>query len=159
MKHFLPFIITVLIVFAACNNNEGRQMVSDKGNLVFPTGEQITNNNFTGTVYLQSLITADSLNANAVGNVTFEPGARSNWHLHPGGQILLAIDGVGYYQEKGQPKKILRKGDVVKCPPNTPHWHGASKDTAFVQVAITGRDKGETVWMDVVTDSVYHSLD
>lgn len=159
MKHFLPFIITVLIVFAACHNNEGKQVVSEKSNLVFPTGAQITNNNFTGKVYLQSLITADSLNANAVGNVTFEPGARSNWHLHHGGQILLAIDGVGYYQEKGQPKKILRKGDVVKCPPNTPHWHGASKDTAFVQVAITGRDKGETVWMDVVTDSVYHSLD
>ncbi len=158
MNNILPIVLAILITFSACNNNKDRQAVTDTDSLVFPTGEQITNNNFTGTVYLQSLITADSLNPNAVGNVTFEPGARSNWHLHPGGQILLAIDGVGYYQEKGQAKKILRKGDVVKCPPNVPHWHGASKDSAFVQVAITGRDKGETVWMEVVTDSVYHSI-
>nr|WP_317235384.1 hypothetical protein [Niabella ginsengisoli] len=52
---------------------------------------------------------------------------------------------------------MLRKGDVIKCPPNVPHWHGASLDTAFVQVAITGREKGETVWLEVVTDEVYNS--
>ncbi|OLY90592.1 Cupin domain-containing protein [Cnuella takakiae] len=123
---------------------------------VFPTGNKITNNNFTGTAYLQSLIEADSLNAISVGNVTFTPGARSKWHLHPAGQILLVTDGVGYYQERGQPKKILRKGDVVKCPPNTPHWHGASATEGFVQVAITSREKGETVWMEAVTDAEYH---
>lgn len=123
---------------------------------VFPTGNKITNNNFTGTAYLQSLIEADSLNAISVGNVTFTPGARSKWHLHPAGQILLVTDGVGYYQERGQPKKILRKGDVVKCPPNTPHWHGASATEGFVQVAITSREKGETVWMEAVTDKEYH---
>jgi quercetin dioxygenase-like cupin family protein len=122
---------------------------------VFPQGEKITNANFTGTAYLQPLIPADSLNAISVGNVTFEPGARSKWHLHPAGQILLVIDGVGYYQEKGQPKKILRKGDAIKCPPNVPHWHGASVDSAFVQVAITGREKGETVWLEAVTDEEY----
>src|SRR3546814_16792331 len=103
------------------------------------------------------LMDADSLNSNSVGNVTFEPGARSNWHLHPAGQILLVTDGVGYYQEKGQPKKILRKGDAIKCPPNTPHWHGASADTAFVQVAITGRENGPNVWLEAVTDEEYHS--
>jgi quercetin dioxygenase-like cupin family protein len=65
--------------------------------------------------------------------------------------------GVGYYQEKGQLKKILRKGDAIKCPPNVPHWHGASADTAFVQLAITGREKGETVWLQEVTDKEYHS--
>ncbi len=125
--------------------------------LIFPAGEKITNNNFTGTAYLQPLIASDSVNQTSVGNVTFEPGARTNWHYHPGGQILLVIDGVGYYQEKGQPKKILRKGDAVKCPPDTAHWHGASADSAFVQVAITGREKGEVVWLQPVTDEEYHS--
>lgn len=123
---------------------------------VFSKGQIITNNNFTGTAYLNSLVTADSSNSTSVGNVSFEPGARSKWHLHPAGQILLATDGVGYYQEKGQLKKILRKGDVVKCPPNIPHWHGASADTAFVQIAITGREKGETVWLEAVTDDEYN---
>lgn len=104
------------------------------------------------------LMDADSLNSTSVGNVTFEPGARSNWHLHPQGQILLVTNGVGYYQEKGQSKKILRKGDVIKCPPNVPHWHGASPDSEFIQVAITGRENGPTVWLGPVTDEEYNSI-
>lgn len=123
--------------------------------ILFGKGEKITNNNFTGTAYLQILIAADSLNPTSVGNVTFESGARTKWHLHPGGQILLATDGVGYYQEKGQPKKILRKGDVIKCPPNIQHWHGASADNYFVQVAITNTQKGVPVWLKAVTDEEY----
>jgi quercetin dioxygenase-like cupin family protein len=156
MKLNLQYILLpCLIVLASCNNKS--EVNNSNNELVFPKGEKITNDNFTGTAYLQTLIAADSLNPTAVGNVTFEPGARSKWHSHPAGQILLAVDGVGYYQEKGQPKKILRKGDAVKCPPNVPHWHGASADTAFVQIAITGREKGETVWLEAVTDSVYNS--
>ncbi len=140
----------------ACNQTEKKTAENSKDSLVFPQGEKITNANFTGTAYLQMLVDADSLNDISVGNVTFEPGARSKWHVHPGGQILLVIDGVGYYQEKGKPKEILRKGDAIKCPPNIPHWHGASADSAFIQVAITGREKGETVWLEEVTDEEYN---
>lgn len=107
------------------------------------------------TAYLQSLITADTLNAIAIGKVTFEPGARTKLHSHPAGQILLVPDGVGYYQEKNQLKKIQRKGDVIKCAPNIAHWHGASRDSSFAQLAVTGREKGETKWLDVVTDREY----
>lgn len=152
-KYILPLS---LVLFAACNSNQKMENTEPKNALVFPKGEKITNPNFTGTAYLESLVDADSLNAISVGNVTFEPRARSKWHTHPAGQILLAIDGIGYYQEKGKPKQILRKGDAIKCPPNIPHWHGASTDTAFVQVAITGREKGETVWLAEVTDKEYH---
>lgn len=155
LKDILPFTI---VLFTACNNHQKMEDIKQQSARVFPQGEKITNSNFTGTAYLQMLIAADSLNAIAVGNVTFEPGARSKWHMHPAGQILLVIDGVGYYQEKGKPKKVLRKGDAIRCPPNIAHWHGASADTAFVQVAITGREKGETVWLDVVTDEEYHKL-
>ena len=122
---------------------------------LFPKGERITNDNFTGTAWLTSLVTADSTNDNAVGSVTFEPEARTNWHLHPDGQIILATGGVGYYQEKGSPKRILRKGEVVKCPPNVPHWHGASPDEEFIQIAITGREDGPTEWLQAVTDEEY----
>ncbi|MFT3904133.1 MAG: cupin domain-containing protein [Niabella sp.] len=155
LKYIIPFVIVLL---TACNNNQKTEEIKQKNDLVFPQGEKITNANFTGTAYLQSLIEADSLNAISVGNVTFEAGARSKWHTHPAGQILLAIDGVGYYQEKGKPKQILRKGDAIKCPPGIPHWHGASADTTFVQVAITGREKGETVWLEAVTDEEYNSI-
>jgi len=122
---------------------------------VFAKGEKITNANFTGTAWLNNLVNADSLNQNAVGSVTFEPGARTRWHSHPAGQIILALDGVGYYREEGKEKIIIRKGEVVKCPVNVPHWHGASPDTAFVQIAITGREKDETVWLQEVSDEEY----
>lgn len=146
-----------LFTWVACDNQEEVNKSGSDNAVIFPKGEKITNDNFTGNAYLQMLIAADSLNPTAVGNVTFEPGARTKWHLHPGGQILLAIAGVGYYQEKGQTKRILRKGDVLKCPPNVPHWHGASADTAFVQVAVTNNQKGATVWMEAVADTVYLS--
>lgn len=128
-----------------------------KKELIFAKGEKINNDNFTGTAWLNNLVDADSINQHAVGSVTFEPGARTKWHIHPAGQIILALDGVGYYQEKGKEKIIIRKGEVVKCPADIPHWHGASADTAFVQVAITGREKGETVWLEEVTDEEYYN--
>ncbi|MCJ7935726.1 MAG: cupin domain-containing protein [Chryseobacterium sp.] len=157
MKSSLKYIFPLIpFLFIACNKKKETKDIHSENLLVFPTGEKITNGNFTGTAYLQMLMDADSLNSISVGNVTFEPGARSKWHTHPAGQILLVIDGVGYYQEKGQPKKILRKGDAIKCPPNVPHWHGAGSDKTFVQVAITGREKGETVWLEPVTDEEYH---
>ena len=151
----------ILVLFCAVTFSSYAQVKRDKNqpvaNSIFPKGEKITNNNFKGTAYLQMLMDADSLNPTSVGNVTFEPGARTKWHMHPGGQILLVIDGVGYYQEKGQAKKILRKGDVIKCPANVHHWHGASADTAFIQLAITNRHLGETVWQQEVTEVEYNN--
>lgn len=123
---------------------------------IFSKGERITNSNFVGCVWFSPLIAADSINKTQVGNVTFAPGARTNWHYHPCGQILLVIGGVGYYQEKGNPVRVLKKGDVVKCPPNILHWHGASPDSEFIQVAITNSLNGPTVWLKSVTDEEYN---
>lgn len=130
---------------------------SEEADTIFSKGEKITNDNFTGTAYLKMLVTHDKENLTAIGNVTFEPGARTKWHLHPVGQILLVTDGLGYYQEKGQPKKILRKGDVIKCPPNVEHWHGATEDTYFIQVAVSNNDKGSAVWLHPVSDEEYNN--
>lgn len=150
-KYSLP--IFLLSIFACNDKNDA----SNDNALIFPKGEKITNDNFTGTAYLQMLVKNDSVNPTAVGNVTFEPGARTKWHSHPGGQIILATDGIGFYQEKGQPKKIIHKGDAVKCPPNIEHWHGASADSHFVQLAITNNDKGSVVWLNPVTDEEYNN--
>ena len=126
-----------------------------KATTIFPKGDKVTNNNFIGNAWLNQLVQSDSANQISVGSVTFAPGARTKWHLHPEGQILLATGGVGYYQEKDRPKRLLHKGDVVKCPPNVPHWHGASPDQPFIQIAITGREKGATVWLETVTNEEY----
>ena len=157
MKNVLIVMCCVasVLIMSACNqtkNIENEQVSAP----LFPQGQKVTNGNFTGTVYLHMLVAADSVNPTAVGNVTFEPGARSNWHYHPAGQILLVTDGEGYYQEKGQSKRIIRKGDVVKCPPHTHHWHGASADKTFVQLAVTNNHLGATVWLEAVTDKEYY---
>lgn len=158
IKNIALLSLITLTSFSCTQQNKSAQSSQSETQepTVFARGKQITNDNFTGNVWLENLIQADSLNQNSVGSVTFEPGARSKWHTHPAGQILLVIDGVGYYQEKGQSKKILHKGDAIKCPADIPHWHGASADSKFVQVAVTGREKGETIWLEAVTDEEYN---
>jgi quercetin dioxygenase-like cupin family protein len=117
-----------------------------------------SNNNFTGTVRAKMMVTPDSLFNTQLGSVTFAPGARTNWHYHPSGQILVITEGTAYYQEKGKPKQLLSKGQVVKCPPGVHHWHGASAKSTMTHLAMTpDLKKGGVVWLEPVTDEIYHS--
>lgn len=112
---------------------------------------------FTGTTYLQMLVTKDSTWNSSIGNVTFEPKARTNWHKHSGGQILLVTAGEGRYQEKGKEIQTLKKGDVVKIPPETEHWHGAAPDSMFAHISIEPNiPNNETTWLEPVTDKEYY---
>lgn len=112
---------------------------------------------FTGTAWVTSLVPNDSIYTTVAGSVTFEPGARSYWHSHPTGQILIVTDGVGYHQIKGETKQQIRKGDVVKCPPNVIHWHGASPGSRMTHLyIIPNADKGIVNWMQAVTDVEYN---
>lgn len=119
----------------------------------FPKGGKITSSNFTGTAYVYMMVTSDSIYQTTMGNVTFEPKSRTNWHKHPGGQILLVTDGKGFYQEKGKPAQLIQKGDVVQIPPDTEHWHGAAPNSGLTHIAINPNiDKGSVVWLKPVTD-------
>jgi quercetin dioxygenase-like cupin family protein len=125
---------------------------------IFPKGEKGAAENFTGNVWNTSLVAIDTIYNTVVGNVYFAPGARSNWHTHPAGQILIITDGVGYHQIKGQPRQTIKKGDVVKCPPNVEHWHGASPDTGMQQLYILPKtEKGLVTWLQKVTDEEYNN--
>ncbi|MGV3604657.1 MAG: cupin domain-containing protein [Dyadobacter fermentans] len=93
------------------------QQAPDASKGIFPKGEQGPAQNFTGKAWNYGLVPADSTFTTLVGNVYFEPGARTNWHTHPAGQILIITDGAGYHQIEGGPRESLKKGDVVKCPP------------------------------------------
>lgn len=125
---------------------------------IFPKGIKITNQNFTGNVWL-FMMSTDSIYNATMGSVTFEPGARTNWHYHPGGQILIVTNGVGYYQEKGQSIQLLHKGDIIKCPPNVEHWHGASPNCQLTHIAIsTNTTKGNVVWLKPVTNKEYENF-
>lgn len=123
---------------------------------IFPKGDQASGEYFTGTVWYKPLVPAHDQLHVLIGNVVFEPGARNNWHTHPGGQILIATDGVGYYQERGKSIQVLHKGDVVQILPDVEHWHGASPNSEFTHIFInTNTDRGIVDWLAPVTDEEY----
>ena len=112
---------------------------------------------FTGTTYFTRVSEYDDVWDASLANVTFEPGARTNWHTHTGGQILLVLDGSGYYQEKGRPARRLNKGDVVRIPVDTEHWHGAAPDSWFTHVSLeTNGATNKVDWLEPVTDEEYN---
>ena len=90
--------------------------------------------------------------------VTFDAGARSAWHFHPLGQTLIVTQGCGWVQSEGGPKREIRAGDVVICPPNEKHWHGATSTTAMSHIAIQESLNGKAVeWLQKVTDEEYET--
>ena len=125
--------------------------------VIFPLGEEVESNNFSGRAWIHRLTARDS--ACPIGNVTFEPGCRNSWHQHGGGQILLVTGGRGYYQEWGESARELCAGDVVEIPSDVKHWHGAAKDSWFVHVFVTvSPEKGRTVWLEPVSREDYCTL-
>jgi quercetin dioxygenase-like cupin family protein len=150
--------ISISLTALSCNNQNKENMKNDKSELteIFPKGEKGPGETFTGNVYPTGLVASDSIYNTLVGNVYFEPGARSHWHSHPAGQILIITDGVGYHQIEGQPVEIIKKGSVIKCPPNVRHWHGASADVGLQQLYIVpNTEKGIVNWNEAVTDKQY----
>jgi quercetin dioxygenase-like cupin family protein len=141
------------VLFTNCTNDNK----STSDNLIFPKGELGPKKNFTGKAYNFGLVPSDSNYNILVGNVYFEAGARSNWHMHPGGQILIITDGEGYHQIDGQPRQTMKKGDVIKCPPGVRHWHGASENSSLSQMYIIPNTvKGIVEWQEPVTEDQYN---
>ncbi|WP_321346093.1 cupin domain-containing protein [uncultured Draconibacterium sp.] len=149
-------LLFLVIVMSSCNMEKSAKDMMSQSASVFPKGEKIDSPNFAGTVWLQMMGANDSTLHARFGNVTFEPKARTNWHSHPGGQVLFITEGTGYYQVKGQPARLLSKGDVVEIPRDVVHWHGAAADSEFAHIAISlNSDEGGAVWIGPVTDEEY----
>jgi quercetin dioxygenase-like cupin family protein len=126
-----------------------------KNSTIFPLGQKVDANYFIGDAYLQMVFTDPAPLNTSIGNVTFAPGSRNNWHSHKVGQVLLVTGGEVLYQEEGKSAQLLKTGDVVNIPPNVKHWHGATKDSWFVHLALT---PGETDWLEAVDDETYNKL-
>lgn len=120
------------------------------------------------TAYDQYFVGESSLNMLStervvIGNVTFEPGCRNNWHIHHttqgGGQILLCTAGRGWIQEWGKPARVLHAGDVVKIAPGIKHWHGAAKDSWFAHLAVeVPGENPRSEWLEAVNKEDYSQL-
>ena len=113
-------------------------------------------NNFSGAVVVEPLYPANDHIRASGGHVTFAPGARSAWHTHPAGQVLIVTDGIGWVQEEGGAKIEIKPGDVIWTPPGVKHWHGATTNTSVSHIAITpGVNGANVVWLEKVTDEQY----
>ena len=111
---------------------------------------------FTGSVRVDPLIATTPPARVGGATVTFEPGARSAWHTHPLGQMLIVTAGCGLVQSWGEPVVKIRPGDVVWCPPGEKHWHGATSTTGMTHIAILESLDGKNVeWMEHVSDEQY----
>lgn len=123
----------------------------------FPTGEENTGfaQYFTGKSWNAPLTFNKDLNV-PMNNITFEPRCRNNWHTHTGGQILIAIGGTGYYQERGKAAIKMEAGDIIEIAPNIEHWHGAAPESWFSHIGIACNPQiNQNNWLEPVTDQQY----
>lgn len=161
IKNIAILFLIGMVSVSCSQQNDSTQTTQSESQTspVFAKGEKITNDNFVGTTWLNYLAEVDTVHNVNIGLVTFEPGARTNWHYHKGGQILLVTEGKGLYQEKGKPVEIIEMGQVVKCPPNIEHWHGATLTESMTHIAIgTNTNIGGAVWLKPVTDEEYNAI-
>ena len=160
MKRILFAALTAAALFSGgiLQSLNAQNMEIPKKVSPFPVGDKLPeqfSKYFVGQAWLAPLTDDKRLNA-PVSNVTFSPGCRNNWHSHTGGQLLIAVGGRGYYQEKGRPARALLPGDIVEIAPDVVHWHGAAPDSWFSHLAVACNPAtNENTWLEPVDDAQY----
>lgn len=166
MKKSLVFTLVVAMAVVSSCGSKTTEVKEDKMERTnsevpkisdFPLGSENTAyaQYFSGKSWVARLTQMGELNV-PISNVTFEPGCRNNWHSHTGGQILIAVGGVGYYQERGKAAIRMMPGDVIEIGPNVEHWHGAAPDSWFSHLAIACNPQtNENTWLEPVGDEEY----
>lgn len=111
---------------------------------------------FSGHVVVTPLYPATDITRASTGLVTFAPGARTAWHTHPAGQMLIVTIGQGWIQQEGQQRQVMNAGDVVWIPAGVKHWHGATNDSQMAHIAVSYMQGDKNVdWMELVTEEQY----
>ena len=116
--------------------------------------------NFSGHAVVNRMVAGNSGQYGSVGKVDFAPGARTAWHTHPAGQLLIVTEGKGWVQEEDQPRREIRAGDVVWIEPGVRHWHGATDTTSMSHIAVAYMQDNKAVdWLERVSDEQYQAPD
>ncbi len=150
----------VFILLTGCCQNKQDQLIETNNmkqeNAIYPLGIKMPEN-FTGIVHYLPIVNPDDVEGlYSVGQVSFSPGARTHWHTHPAGQVLIVTGGKGWYQVRGDEPLVLKKGVTIVIPKDVEHWHGASVDEEMVHIAISNYSDGSNVaWMEPVTEEEY----
>ncbi len=146
----LTILCLVFLSFGVCAQKSDYSVTS-----YLDEGMKAPNTHYIGEAWLNSLIRADeSLNYN-ITKATFKANSTLDWHKHTTPQVLIIVDGEGYYQERGKDPMVMKVGDVLKCAPDTEHWHASSKHSDVTYLAIYS---GETIWTEVLTQDAYDTV-
>ncbi|ALI10924.1 MULTISPECIES: cupin domain-containing protein [Pseudomonas] len=156
----ITFAMSMLSVTLMVSSSLHAAEEPDSAMQIVRNGEQPSvlgsSRNFVGTVRVDPLFAARPPSRVTAGAVTFQPGARSAWHTHPAGQNLIVTAGVGWIQQEGGEKIVIKPGDVIWTPPGVKHWHGATDTTGLTHLAIQEVQGGKNVeWLEPVTDEQY----
>lgn len=130
---------------------ETHQTVTQPNALQFVSAGSKT---FTGDVTMSSVYTPQAPSKSYAAIVTFAPGARTYWHVHDMGQTLIVTEGIGYTQEWGKEPVLLHTGDIVRCPPDVKHWHGAAPGSSMTHIALS-ETGGSVTWLEPVSEAEY----
>lgn len=154
MKQYLIAVSAALLLGATAAYAEGIAIT--------PAGKTPTvignAKNFSGQAAVDIKAAGNSTRFGSVGQVDFMPGARTAWHTHPAGQLLIITEGRGWVQEEGRPVREIKAGDVVWIEQGVNHWHGAAKDSRMSHIAIAYMRDGKAVdWKELVSDDHYNS--
>lgn len=157
MKHIAITLVAVAVAWAPPAHAQAtRELVISR--VVTRPSRLAPAENFTGTVRVQPLFDTMATTRASAASVFFVAGARTAWHTHPRGQVLIVTEGIGRAQLWGGAVEEIRPGDVVRIPPGAKHWHGAAPTTAMTHIAIVEYLDGKsTDWMEKVTDAQYHT--
>lgn len=153
---------TLLLGMSALAGNIGCAMAAEQHQVITKNGAQASLQGsaeiFTGSVRIDMLFSKLDNREVSGAYVTFEPCARSAWHIHPKGQILVVTSGSGLTQEWGKPVQVINPGDVIWCPPGVKHWHGGGYKTAMTHLSVCEAVDGSNVtWLEKVSDAQYYA--
>jgi quercetin dioxygenase-like cupin family protein len=154
MKQTIATALSLTLAAAASANAQNIEIMPNGSR---PSVKGATEN-FRGSVVVTPLFEADTHTRATGSHVTFEPGARSAWHTHPAGQILIVTSGTDWVQEWNGEKREMRPGDVIWTPPGVKHWHGATATNGMSHISIQEHVDGKVVdWMEQVSDEQYRN--
>lgn len=146
-------------------NSDNDITFENNGNLkdakpIFGLGELFQTNNFNGNVYLNNIVNEGGV---SIGNVTFEKGCINKWHIHDHVQVLMGVMGEGYCQKEGEDAQLMKVGDIVVIPAGVKHWHGATHESQFTHISVSGpvvegMEAFGTKWLEPVSKEEYSKL-
>ena len=150
MKQYTLLLFLVLPVIGFSQSQYKISSYKDEGN-------RAPNTHYIGDAYLNRVIESDRELPYNITKATFKANSTLDWHYHASTQVLIVVEGEGYYQERGKDPILMKTGDVIRCPRQTEHWHSSSKDSDVTYLALYGGTT-PTTWTEVLTQEYYDEV-